>query len=132
MLDGCINGIELNWFQGRIADSAYELERRFNQGDRIVVGANRFLVGNDDVDLETLHFSLDGERLQRERLARVRERRDDEAVRRCLAALATNAADPEINLMESLIDAARNDVTVGEMMNTMAGVFGRYVESASI
>ena len=32
MLEGCIQGIEDNWFQGRIADSAYELERAFNEG----------------------------------------------------------------------------------------------------
>jgi methylmalonyl-CoA mutase cobalamin-binding domain/chain len=32
MLEGCIKGIEENWFQGRIAESAYNLERSFNQG----------------------------------------------------------------------------------------------------
>jgi methylmalonyl-CoA mutase N-terminal domain/subunit len=62
----------------------------------------------------------------------VRHDRDDDAVRRCLDALAKEAADPEINLMPALIEAARNYVTVGEMMSAMAGVFGRYVESASI
>ena len=51
MLEGCIRGIEENWFQGRIADSAYELERSFNSGERIVVGVNDFLEGNDDEDL---------------------------------------------------------------------------------
>ena len=30
MLEGCIRGIEDNWFQRRIADSAYELERKLN------------------------------------------------------------------------------------------------------
>ena len=35
MLEGVIAGIEDNWFQGRIADSAYELERKFNSGRRI-------------------------------------------------------------------------------------------------
>ena len=48
MLEGCIRGIEDNWFQGRIADSAYELERRQNEGRRIVVGVNAFTEGNDD------------------------------------------------------------------------------------
>ena len=32
MLEGVIAGIEENWFQGQIADSAYELERKFNDG----------------------------------------------------------------------------------------------------
>ena len=48
MLEGVIQGIEENWFQGQIADSAYELERKFNAGRRIVVGVNRFTEGNDE------------------------------------------------------------------------------------
>jgi methylmalonyl-CoA mutase N-terminal domain/subunit len=132
MLEGCINGIESNYFQGRIADSSYELERSFNKGTRTVVGANRFLEGNDDADLETLRFSGEDERKQRARVESVRQNRDDDAVRRCLEILATEAADPEVNLMPVLIEAARHEVTVGEMMSAMAGVFGRYVESASI
>ena len=41
-------GIEENWFQGRIADSAYELERKLNEGRRFVVGVNRFTEGNEE------------------------------------------------------------------------------------
>src|ERR1035438_4860541 len=52
MLEGCINGIESNYFQGRIADSSYALERSFNKGTRTVVGANRFLDGNDETRSE--------------------------------------------------------------------------------
>ena len=48
MLEGCIRGIEDNWFQGRIADSAYELERAFNEGRRPIVGVTGFTEGNDD------------------------------------------------------------------------------------
>lgn len=132
MLDGCINGIESNYFQARIADSSYQLERDFNNGTRIVVGANRFLEGNDETDLDTLRISGADETTQRARVAKVRRDRNDGDVRRCLEVLAREAADPEINLMPALIDASRHMVTVGEMMGTMAGVFGRYVESASI
>ncbi len=57
MLEGCIKGIEDNWFQGRIAESAYQLERSFNDGRRIVVGVNDFLEGNDDADLEILRIT---------------------------------------------------------------------------
>ena len=132
MLEGCIKGIEENYFQSRIADSAYELERRFNAGQRYVVGVNRFLEGNDDEDLATLKITGEDEKKQRRRLEKVRQDRDDEAVHRSLEVLAHEAQDPEVNLMPALIDAARNYVSVGEMMSTMAGVFGRYVESVSI
>ena len=62
MLEGCVRGIEESWFQGRISDSAYELERTFNSGERIVVGVNDFLEGNDDEDLATLKITHEDER----------------------------------------------------------------------
>ena len=132
MLEGCITGIEENWFQGRIADSAYELERKFNRGERTVVGVNRFLEGNDEADLDTLRISGDDEIKQRNRLEQVRRDRNDDEVRACLINLSSLAADPEINLMPALIDASRHYVTEGEMMDALAGVFGRHVEKASI
>ena len=132
MLEGCITGIEENWFQGRIADSAYELERAFNAGERIVVGVNRFLEGNDDEDLDILRITNEDEKKQRARLSQVKQDRDDAAVADALDRLAKEAIEPEVNLMPALIDASRAYVTVGEMMNTMAGVFGRHVEVPTI
>ena len=46
--------------------------------------------------------------------------------------LAKDAVDTEVNLMPALIDASNVYATVGEMMNTMAGVFGRHVEVPTI
>ena len=78
MLEGCIKGIEENWFQGRIAESAYNLERSFNDGSRIVVGVNDFTEGNDDADLEILRITNEDERKQVGRLERRSRVRDDE------------------------------------------------------
>ncbi|MFM8793492.1 MAG: methylmalonyl-CoA mutase [Acidimicrobiales bacterium] len=128
MLEGCIRGIDENWFQGRIADSAYELERAFNAGERIVVGANRFTEGNDESGLYILRITNEQERRQRERLASVRTSRSSAGVDAARARLAELAADPEANLMPALIEASRARVTLGEMMATLGGVFGRHVE----
>jgi methylmalonyl-CoA mutase, N-terminal domain len=128
MLEGCIRGIEENWFQGRIADSAYALERSFNTGERVVVGVNDFVEGSDDDDLETLRITNEDERKQLTRLQTVRQDRDDEEVQRALHRLSREAADPEVNVMPALIDAAKAYATVGEMMSALAEVFGRYVE----
>ncbi len=49
-----------------------------------------------------------------------------------LAKLATEAADPEVNLMPTLVEASHAYATLGEMMGTMAGVFGRHVEVPTI
>jgi methylmalonyl-CoA mutase N-terminal domain/subunit len=132
MLEGCIRGIEENWFQGRIADSAYDLERKLNSGERVVVGVTGFAEGNDDAELDLLEITSEDESKQRKRLDAVRAERNQAAVDAALARLAAEAADPEVNLMPALIEGAQAYATLGEMMGTMAGVFGRYVEVPTI
>ncbi len=132
MLDGVIAGIEDNWFQSCIGDSAYELERLFNRGERIVVGVNRFTEGNDDELMPTLQITNEDETRQLKRLDTVRQQRSQPAVDAALARLGTDAADPEINLMPALIDASGVYASLGEMMNAMGEVFGRHVEVPTI
>ncbi len=132
MLEGAIKGIDENWFQGRIADSAYELERKFNEGRRTIVGVNAYTAGNDEDQIALLKITNEDEARQRNRLDAVRHDRNQEAVDKVLAKLATEAADPEVNLMPTLIEASHAYATLGEMMGTMAGVFGRHVEVPTI
>jgi methylmalonyl-CoA mutase N-terminal domain/subunit len=132
MLEGCIKGIEENWFQGRIADSAYEQERLLNQGKRFVVGVTGFTEGNDESEMPLLQITNEDESRQLKRLEKVRADRNQAAVDDVLARLAAEAADPEVNLMPTLIEAAHRYATVGEIMRTMAGVFGRHVEVPTI
>jgi len=132
MLEGTIRGIEENWFQGRIADSAFELERALNDGRRITVGVNAFTEGNEEDQIPLLRITNEDEQRQRKRLADVRGRRDQAAVDAVLAELATQATDPEINLMPTLIAAAEAYASVGEIMSTLGGVFGRHVEVPTI
>jgi methylmalonyl-CoA mutase N-terminal domain/subunit len=132
MLDGCINGIEENWFQSRIADSAYDLERKFNSGERIIVGVSHFLEGNDEDEIDLLRITNEDEQKQRRRLEAVRLSRNSAAVAESLVVLETEAADPEINLMPALINASNAQATVGEMMKSMGTVFGRHIEVPTI
>jgi methylmalonyl-CoA mutase, N-terminal domain len=131
MLDGVIAGIDDNWFQGRIADSAYELERKFNTGERVIVGVNAFTDGNGE-GIDLLRITNEDEARQRKRLDSVREQRDRRAVDTALDRLRTEAADPDVNLMPALIDAAGVYATLGEMMRAMGDVFGRHVETPTI
>ncbi|MEY4176290.1 MAG: isobutyryl-CoA mutase large subunit [Actinomycetota bacterium] len=132
MLEGVIKGIDENWFQGRIADSAFELERRFNAGDRIVVGVNGFTEGNEEGQIPLLRITGEDEARQRKRLAEVRQQRDDAAVHAALQRVHADAADPEVNLMPTLVDAVNVYATLGEVMGAMGEVFGRHVEVPTI
>ena len=132
MLEGAIRGIEENWFQGRISDSAYDLERRMNAGQRITVGVNAFTDGNEEDQIPLLRITNEDEQRQRKRLESVRSDRNGDAVAEVLAKLGAQAADPEINLMPTLIEAANVYASLGEIMSTMGTVFGRHVEVPTI
>ena len=128
MLEGCLQGIEDNWFQLHIADSAYELERKFNQSRRTIVGVSRFTEGNDDDAIPVLEITNEDEARQLKRLDRVRHERDQAAVDAALDKVRREAADPEQNLMPTLVEAVSTYATLGEVMGALADVFGRYVE----
>jgi methylmalonyl-CoA mutase N-terminal domain/subunit len=128
MLEGAIRGIEENWFQGKIADSAFDLERRLNSGRRITVGVNGFTDGNDEGQIELLKITSEDEQRQRKRLDTVRQDRDSDAVASALERVRTDAADPEVNLMPALVDAVKVYATLGEVMGTLESEFGRHVE----
>jgi methylmalonyl-CoA mutase N-terminal domain/subunit len=132
MLEGCIRGIEDNWFQGRIADSAYELERAFNEGRRTIIGVSGYTEGNDEDQIDLLQITNEDETRQLKRLAKVRTDRNQAAVADALDALKADAADPETNLMPALIDAVNDYATLGEIMTSLADVFGRHVEVPTI
>jgi methylmalonyl-CoA mutase, N-terminal domain len=132
MLEGVIAGIEENWFQGKIADSAFEQEKLFNNGSRIIVGVNKFLEGNDDAQIDLLEITNEDETRQLKRLNQVRADRNQASVDEALKRLAHHAADPEVNLMPPLIDAVKTYASLGEIMGTMADVFGRHIETPTI
>ena len=82
MLEGVYAGIDNGWFQGEIADAAYQFERKVNSGDRVIVGVNGFTEGNDDDDLDILQITPEQEQQQIKRLQAVRAERDGDAVAR--------------------------------------------------
>jgi methylmalonyl-CoA mutase, N-terminal domain len=132
LLEGCLRAVEDGWFQGEIADSAYELERKLNRGDHIVVGINAFLEGNDEPPPPTLRIGAEVEDQQLKRLAKVKADRDAAVVTRALDRVRADASEPTTNLMPALLEASDAYATIGEICETLASVFGRYVEVARI
>jgi methylmalonyl-CoA mutase N-terminal domain/subunit len=132
MLEGVYAGIDDGWFQGEIADAAFDFERKLNRGERVLVGANAFTDAGNDEPLEILRITAEQEQQQIKRLGAIKADRNDDAVRGVLARVSADAGRPDVNLMPSLIDAVRTYATEGEIMHTLAEVFGRYVESPVI
>ena len=125
MLEGCLAAIDNGWFEDHITDAAYAHERAVQRGERLVVGVNAF-VDDAPAPAPANQMSGDGDARQLERLSKVRRERDGDAVARTLEDLRGDALDPEVNLMPGLMAASRARASVGEIMNTLADVFGRY------
>ena len=131
MLEGAFELIDEGWYQGNIADSAYEFEKKENAGRRIVVGVNDFTEGNEEDQIDLLKITTEDEQRQIKHLQQIKADRNQAAVDEALIALS-RAAETDANLMLPLIDSVRTRATVGEIMNTLAEVFGRYQEKPFI
>jgi methylmalonyl-CoA mutase N-terminal domain/subunit len=127
ILEGVYAGIENGYFQGEIAEAAYTLEKKVNTGRRIVVGVNKFTESDDEVPT-ILSIGAEVEERQLKRLRHVKSGRDQQAVDATLRAVTTAAHDPATNLMHPILDAVRAYATVGEIVDALATVFGRWTE----
>jgi methylmalonyl-CoA mutase N-terminal domain/subunit len=126
MLDGVLAAVDDGWFVDEIAESAYATEQAIQRGDQIVVGVNAFHEGNTDGEPELLRITVEQERHQVKRLGATKADRDSDAVARSLETVRRVAADPEADLMPSLVDAVAVMATEGELVDALADVFGRY------
>ena len=131
MLDGVIAAIEEGWFQGEIADAAYEFQKKLRDTRWIMVGANGFTEGDEHAPT-TLYIDDAVEEKQLKRLAAVKHARDDDAVAAALDRLRADAASPDVNLMPALLDAAKSYASVGEAMGALESVFGTWVEQPRV
>ena len=128
MVEGVLRAIEENWFQAEIAESAYQFQRKVSSGRRVVVGVNAFTEGNEEPPPPTLQIGAEVDEAQRKRLAAVRQSRSAREVEAALAAVAEAAREPTANVVPTVLEAVRAYATVGEVMGTLASVFGRWAE----
>jgi methylmalonyl-CoA mutase N-terminal domain/subunit len=123
-LGGMIPALEAGFFRREIADAAFTYQREMDAKRKLIVGVNAFQEA-DEKPIETLVIDDTVEKEQVARLRQIKAKRDGEQVRRMLDQIRCTAATKE-NLMPSLVEAARVRCTVGEIMNALADVFGRY------
>lgn len=125
-MGGMIEAIEAGFPQSEIASASYRYQREVESGERTIVGVNRFQ--SEDQPIELLEIDETSARLQQERLAALRARRDSAAVARSLDALR-HAAEGTDNLMPCLLAAVRAYATLGEISDALRAVFGTYQET---
>jgi methylmalonyl-CoA mutase N-terminal domain/subunit len=127
-LGGVIPAIKENFFQREIADASFRYQHEVEQRQRIIVGVNRYEL-EDEQEIEILRIDPALERKQIERVQALRGGRDSSAVEASLSAVADAAAREDVNLMPALLEASRAYATLGEMCDSLRGVWGTWRET---
>jgi methylmalonyl-CoA mutase N-terminal domain/subunit len=137
-MGGMVKAIERGYPQKEIAEASYQYQRAVENREKVVVGVNEFTI--EEESPEILHIGESVARQQIEKLKKLRARRSNDEVRRCLDALKKAAAqEPQVkadgsvsdaNTMPYIIEAVRAYATVGEICAALRDVYGTYEEAS--
>jgi methylmalonyl-CoA mutase N-terminal domain/subunit len=126
-LGGVVKAIEAGYIQKEIADSAYRYQKAVESGDEVVVGVNKFSV-QEPPPANLLRVDPAVEAAQKAKTARVRAERNSAEASARLETLRRTAVEGG-NVMEPIFQAVKTYATLGEICDTLRGVYGEYSEA---
>ncbi|MCU0578339.1 MAG: methylmalonyl-CoA mutase family protein [Desulfobacterota bacterium] len=129
-LGGAAAAIEKGFIQREIQESAYRYQKAVEEGERVVVGLNKFQV-QEPKPTGLLRVDPVVREQQMRQLAELKGRRDNGAVAASLSALG-QAARGEENLLPLILQAVRVYATLGEICDTLRDVFGEYTAVSTL
>jgi len=127
-MGGMVKAIEMGYPQREIAEASYRYQKALEEKKRIVVGVNEFVIPGEKLEIPILRIDPRVEEEQKERLANLRKKRDNNLVNKRLAELKGVAQSKE-NIMPPILECVRAYCTLGEICRTLKEVFGEYRET---
>ena len=128
-MGGVITAIEKGFFQREIAYAASEYQRKVDSKRRIVVGVNKFVKENEEIDIPIMEIGKDVGQKQLDVLNQLRSERDEDAVQQALTDVQEACADGS-NLLKPIVAAAKAYATLGEIVVSLKAEFGEWQEAA--
>jgi methylmalonyl-CoA mutase N-terminal domain/subunit len=123
-MGGSVSAIEQGFIQDEIAKSAYEYQRQIENGEKIIVGVNKFQTEEKN-SIPVFKVDEHVQTLQVEKLKALRLKRDNVKVTASLKAINEKAISGE-NIMPVVLEAVENYCTLGEISDELRKVFGEY------
>jgi len=121
---GTLEMIKDGQLKREFASTGYEALQKVESGEQPVVGVNIFESSDgDEEELKAFEIDEEVESHQHERLERLRERRDDDAVEEALAEVK-RAAENDENTVPALLEASNAYATIGEIVEVLKEVYG--------
>jgi methylmalonyl-CoA mutase N-terminal domain/subunit len=137
-MGGVVKAIESGYLLREVAKSAYERQKRLEEGEDLIIGVNCY-TGEEELEVQTARLvphpydpdrQEKAEKVQIERLKEVKKSRDSKMVAGLLKKLKGEAAQEEVNLFPTLIECVKTYATVQEICDTLREVFGEYHPAA--
>ncbi|AKI97222.1 acyl-CoA mutase large subunit family protein [Kosmotoga pacifica] len=125
---GMVRAIEEGYVQKEILNSAYKTQLEVENGEKIIVGVNKFTT-EANKPKEILKVDQELEEKQKARLKKLREKRDNLRVKKMLEQLRNAAVDDKENLLPHIIESVKAYATIGEISDVLREVFGEYTEA---
>ncbi|MBL0731518.1 MAG: methylmalonyl-CoA mutase [Desulfosarcina sp.] len=124
---GMVKGISDGTIQRDIARQSYEEAKKFESGEKILVGVNKFTSEEEEADIDIQLADTTVKDRQVERLKEVRMNRNNKQVKMLLDEIR-RVAGTSGNLMGPILSAVHEYATLGEICGAMGDVFGEYQE----
>lgn len=137
-MGGAVAAIENGYMQREVARSAYERQKRLEEGIDLIVGVNCY-TGENELEVQTTRLvphpydperRENAEKVQIARLKEIKKTRDNKKVGELLRELKKAAAQEEVNLMPHFIECVKAYATLQEICDTLREVFGEYQPAA--
>jgi methylmalonyl-CoA mutase N-terminal domain/subunit len=128
-LGGAQRAIETGFINREIQESAWKFQRAVDNGERTVVGVNKYTTDHE-IKMHISRPDPAAQERQRARLRVLRETRDASSWRESLRSLES-AARGSGNLMLPILNCVQCYATVGEISDTLRRAFGEYRGSAA-
>ncbi|MHC0036001.1 methylmalonyl-CoA mutase [Pseudoneobacillus sp. C159] len=125
-LGGMAKAIETGLPKMRIEEAAARRQAQIDSGKEVIIGVNRYRLEEEE-SIEILNIDNTAVRMkQLEKLAKLKEFRNDKEVEIALTALTEAARSGEGNLLDLAVQAARARATLGEISDAIEKVAGRH------
>jgi methylmalonyl-CoA mutase N-terminal domain/subunit len=123
-MGGMLAAIGKGFPQMEIADAAYHYQRQIDNGEKVVVGVNKYVVeGRGSPEILKIDEAVEEKQIAR--LQQVKKERDNRKVGQILKDLRT-ASKTDKNLMPYVIEAVKEYATEQEICDVWRDIFGEY------
>ena len=127
---GVIQAIEDGYFQREIAKSAEDYQKLIDEKQLYVVGVNKFNKDNENIDIPILEIGPEVEKERIKSINKLKNNRDETLVQKSLNYIQECCKNKD-NIMPAIINAAKSNVTLGEIVTVMKVEFGEWQEASA-